>query len=62
MYGTGLHLGCQYTHAREFVPVSSGLDFLAPRPGLPTPADDLTDPVVHTGTSPGGMLSNTRRV
>ena len=39
------------------IPVSSGLDFLAARPVFRTSANDLADTVVHTVTSPEGMLS-----
>ena len=54
MYGTGLHLGGQYTHAWESVPVAR---FSGTRPVFRTSADDRADTVVHTGTSPEGMLS-----
>ena len=43
MYGTGLHLGLSvYTFMGVF-PVSSGLDFLTPRPMFRTSADDRAD-------------------
>ena len=62
MYGTGLHLGLSVYTCMGVLPVSSGLDFLTPRPMFRTSADDRADTVVHPGTSPGGMLSNTLRV
>ena len=55
-------LGLVSIHMHGSIPVSSGLDFLAPRPQFRTSADDRADWVVHPGTSPGGMLPNTLRV
>ena len=45
-------LGLSVYTCMGVVPVSSGLDFLAPRPVFRTSADDRAYTAIHTGTSP----------